>query len=250
VPAETPDYAYISSGTWSLMGIETPGPLISEQTLRANFTNEGGACGTIRLLKNVMGLWLVQECRRSWARTEREHSYADLTQMAAQATPFLSLIEPDADSFLAPNDMVAEIRAFCARSGQPQPESVGSTVRCCLESLALKYRWVLERLEEFRGRRIDVIHIVGGGTQNRLLCQLAADATRRHVIAGPVEATAIGNVLMQALGRGHIGSLNQAREVVRRSFAMDTYTPCPDSAPWDEAYARFLRLREQIGKSD
>src|SRR5581483_1614964 len=167
VPAATPDYAYISSGTWSLMGIETPEPRISEQPLAANFTNEGGACGTIRLLKNIMGLWLVQECRRSWARQGQEYSYADLAARAAASPPFVSLIEPDDRAFLAPSDMVAEIRAFCARTGQPEPADVGATIRCCLESLALKYRWVLERLEEFRSAHIETIHIVGGGTQNQ-----------------------------------------------------------------------------------
>ncbi len=250
VPASTPDYAYISSGTWSLMGIETTTPRISDETRAYNFTNEGGACGTIRLLKNIMGLWLVQECRRSEARRGIDHSYPQLTRMAAAADPFGSLIEPDAPEFLAPADMVLAIALFCDKTGQPRPEGVGATIRCCLESLALKYRWALERLEAFRGRRIEVIHIVGGGTQNRLLCQLAADATGRTVIAGPVEATATGNVLMQALGKGHLGSLEQAREVVRRSFPLETYTPAASRDRWDAAYARFLALRDQIGKSD
>ncbi|HZP84314.1 MAG TPA: rhamnulokinase family protein [Chthonomonadaceae bacterium] len=249
VPASMPDYAYISSGTWSLMGIETPEPRLSAQTLAANFTNEGGACGTIRLLKNIMGLWLVQECRRSWARQGTEHSYADLTALAAAAAPFVSIVEPDDKAFLAPTDMPTELRRFCARTGQPEPADVGATVRCCLESLALKYRWAMERLEEFRGARIEAIHIVGGGTQNRLLCQLTADATNRTVIAGPVEATAIGNVLMQAMGRGYIASLEQAREIVRHSFDLDTYAPSGDRAAWDAAYARFLALREQTGNT-
>ena len=250
VPALSEDYAYISSGTWSLMGIETSEPGISEVTRGFNFTNEGGACSTIRLLKNIMGLWLVQECRRAWARQGQDYSYSQLAEMASAATPFVSLIEPDAPPFLAPGDMTTEVRDFCVRTGQPAPQDVGATVRCCLESLALKYRWTLECLEALRGRRIETIHIVGGGTQNRLLCQLAADATNRTVIAGPVEATALGNILIQALGRGHIGSLEQAREVVRRSFVLDTYTPSPQRDAWEEAYARFLKLREQVGKSD
>jgi rhamnulokinase len=242
VPSTTPDYAYISSGTWSLVGIETPAPLISPQTLQANFTNEGGACNTIRLLKNVMGLWLVQECRRSFERQGEEYSYATLTALAERADPFGPLIDPDFPAFLAPDDMAAEIRAFCVRTGQTPPDSVGAFIRCCLESLALKYRWVVERLEEVRGKSIDTIHVVGGGTQNRLLCQLTADATRRTVIAGPVEATAIGNILMQALGMGHIGSLEQARTVVRNSFALDTYTPATNAEPWNAAYQRLLAL--------
>lgn len=250
VPAATPDYAYISSGTWSLMGIETAEPRISAQTLAANFTNEGGAAGTIRLLKNIMGLWLVQECRRSWARHGQEYSYAELTERAAEAPPFIALIEPDATPFLAPDDMLSAIYDFCEQTGQPRPTNVGATARCCLESLALKYRWALERLEAFRGQRIETIHIVGGGTQNRLLCQLAADATRRAVIAGPVEATAIGNVLMQAMGRGHLASLSEAREVVRRSFDLVTYTPSGNADAWEAAYTRFLALRARIGKTD
>jgi rhamnulokinase len=241
VPASTSDYAYISSGTWSLMGIETTTPRISAATQAANFTNEGGACNTIRFLKNIMGLWLVQECRRSWARKGQDHSYPDLTRMAEQAPGFVSLIDPDDPAFLAPTDMVTAIRDFCLRTGQTAPADTGATVRCCLESLALKYRWTLGKFEEFKGRRIETVHIVGGGTQNHLLCQLAANAMNRPVIAGPVEATAIGNVLMQALGRGRIGSLEQAREVVRRSFTLDTYLP-QETAAWDAAYERFLRL--------
>jgi rhamnulokinase len=250
VPASTLDYAYISSGTWSLMGIETTEPRISHATRAYNFTNEGGACGTIRLLKNIMGLWLVQECRRAETRRGKEYTYAQLSEMAAQAAPFQSLIEPDSPEFLAPDDMLAAIAEFCRRTGQSPPADLGATIRCCLESLALKYRWALERLEEFRGKAIDVIHIVGGGTQNRLLCQLAADATGRTVIAGPVEATATGNVLMQALGRGHIGSLDQAREIVRRSFPLETYSSSSSRDRWQDAYARFLDLRDRIGKVD
>ena len=250
VPSEREDYAYLSSGTWSLMGVELKTPRISDESLKANFTNEGGACGTIRFLKNIMGLWLVQECRRTWLRQGREFDYSQLTQMASESSPFKSLIETDAPAFLSPADMPAEIRKFCLQTGQTPPESEGETVRCCLESLALKYRWALERLEEFRGKPISTLHIVGGGTQNRLLCQLTADATRRVVIAGPVEATAIGNVLLQAIGTGRLSSLEQAREVVRRSFALETYLPTPESGRWDEAYARFLKLRALLGKED
>ena len=180
VPASTTEYAYISSGTWSLVGIETSAPLINAATLAANFTNEGGACNTIRFLKNVMGLWLVQECRRSWARNGDDLSYSRLTDLAAEAPAFGPLIEPDHTDFLAPNDMTQAIRAFCGRTGQSPPQTPGETVRCCLESLALKYRWVVDRLETFITRSIKTIHIVGGGTQNRLLCRLAADATGRR----------------------------------------------------------------------
>jgi rhamnulokinase len=250
VPASSSDYAYLSSGTWSLMGIETPQPCISDQTRGANFTNEGGACGTTRLLKNIMGLWLVQECRRSWARAGKEYSYPDLAEQAAQAPAFGPIVEPDAHEFIAPADMVSEIARFCRRTGQSAPESVGAVVRCCLESLALKYRWALERLEGFRGGRIETVHIVGGGSQNRLLCQLTADVTRRNVIAGPIEATAIGNVLMQAMGAGMISGLAEAREIVRRSFDLIEYTPAGDAGDWDAAYARFLELRSAVGISN
>ena len=241
VPARGQDWCYISSGTWSLMGIESPEPLVDERSLRYNFTNEGGVGGTIRFLKNIMGLWLVQECRRTWERQGRAYSYDELARAATAAPAFVSLLDPDDESFLAPGDMPAAIRAFCARTGQPQPDGVGATVRCCLESLALKYRWVLEKLEEIRGRRLETIHIVGGGSQNRLLDQLAADATGRPVVTGPVEATAIGNVLMQAIGRGYLGSLDDAREVVRRSFDVETFEPKP-GAGWDDAYARYLKV--------
>ena len=241
-PSSTEDYAYLSSGTWSLMGIELKEPLISAESQRANFTNEGGACGTIRFLKNIMGLWLVQECRRTWLRQGREFDYSQLTQMAEAAPAFGSLIDPDAPAFLSPTDMPQAIRTFCISTGQTPPATEGETVRCCLESLTLKYRWALERLEEFQGKPISTLHILGGGTQNRLLCQLTADATQRVVIAGPVEATAIGNVLIQALGTGYIASLEQAREVVRRSFTLDTYLPASNHARWDEVYGRFLSL--------
>ncbi|MDH7568459.1 MAG: rhamnulokinase family protein [Armatimonadota bacterium] len=241
VPARGDDWCYISSGTWSLMGIESPEPLIDERSLRYNFTNEGGVGRTFRFLKNIMGLWLVQECRRAWERQGERYSYDELTEAAAAAPPFVSMVEPDDESFLAPSDMPAAIRAFCGRTGQPQPEGVGPMVRCALESLALKYRWVMEKLEEIRGRRLETIHIVGGGSQNRLLNQFTADATGRPVLAGPVEATAIGNVLMQAIARGRLGSLEEAREVVRRSFEVQTFVP-GNRDGWEEAYARYLKL--------
>jgi len=244
VPASTQDYAYISSGTWSLMGVEVTEPIINAQSLALNFTNEGGVCGTFRFLKNIMGLWLVQECRRTWARGGEELSYAQLTEQAAAAKPFVSLIEPDHAAFLSPGDMPAEIRSFCQQTGQSVPEDKGAVIRCCLESLALKYRWTVESLEQIMGQKLSVIHLVGGGTQNRLLSQFTADATGRPAIAGPVEATAIGNILMQALARGYVSSLAQAREVIRNSFEVITYEP-QNVAAWDEAYARFLAIKEK-----
>jgi len=244
VPAQGKSFAYISSGTWSLMGIEVTEPIITEDSLKFNFTNEGGVCGTCRFLKNIMGLWLVQECRRTWAREGEKLSYPELAALASQSPAHGPVIEPDSHIFLRPGDMPARIRAFCVRTGQRVPETKGEIVRCALESLALKYRWVLDKLEMMGGEPLRIIHIVGGGCQNELLCQLAADATQHPVRAGPVEATAVGNVLMQALARGRLGSLAEAREMVRRSFEVATYEPRP-AAGWDEAYARYLRVREQ-----
>jgi len=244
VPAKGEGFAYISSGTWSLMGVESPEPVISKDSLAFNFTNEGGVCGTFRLLKNIMGLWLVQECRRTWAQEGEELSYGEIAELAAKAPAFGPLVEPDSHDFLRPGDMPSRIRAFCARTGQKVPETKGEIIRSALESLALKYRWVLEKLEIMQGRSLQTIHIVGGGSQNQLLCQLAADATQRLVIAGPIEATAAGNILMQAIARGHIASLAEGREVVRRSFESATYEP-GSAAGWDEAYAHFLAIREQ-----
>ena len=245
VPARTTRYAYISSGTWSLMGVEVDRPVITEQSLAYNFTNEGGVLGTIRLLKNIMGLWLVQECRREWAREGEAYDYATLTQMAADAPPFgggkAAIVDVDAHPFLAPGDMPNKIRQFCRDTGQAVPESKGAVLRCALESLALRYRWVLEKLEEMQGQRIEVVHIIGGGLQNELLCQLAADAMQRPVVTGPVEATAMGNILMQALALGQISSLAEGREWVRNSCEVKTYEPGP-AAPWDDAYGRYLAL--------
>ncbi len=234
-------WCYISSGTWSLMGAELPRPLISEKTLGYNFTNEGGVGGTIRFLKNIMGLWLVQECRRAWERAGRDLTYEELTRLAGGAPAFAAVVDPDDPSFWLPPSMPEALGEFCRRSGQPVPTEPGPVVRCALESLALRYRWVLGRLEELLGRRLDVIHIVGGGGQNALLNQFTADACNRPVLAGPVEATAIGNVLVQMIGLGLIGSLAEGREVVRRSFALTTFEPHQPER-WDPAYQRFVRL--------
>jgi rhamnulokinase len=241
VPASAQTWAYISSGTWSLMGVELTQPLLSEQALAYNFTNEGGVGGTVRFLKNIMGLWLVQECRRAWERAGTAFSYEDLAKLAEAAPPFVSLVDPDDASFMLPASMPAAIAAFCQRTGQPAPAGPGATVRCALESLALCYRRVFERLEELTGRRIEVIHVVGGGSQNALLNQFAADACNRPVLAGPVEATAVGNVLVQALGLRALGSLADAREVVRRSFEVKTFEPRQPEA-WQAPYASYQSL--------
>jgi rhamnulokinase len=242
VPADTADFAWISSGTWSIMGAEVGAPVIDEQSLTFDMTNEGGVAGTFRYCKNIMGLWLVQECRRTWARAGMEWSYAQLTEMAAAASPFNVIVDPDCREFLKPGDMPARVAAYCRRTGQSEPADRGSLIRSLLEGVALKYRVVLERLESALGKRLSPIHIVGGGANNRLLCQFTADATGRPVVAGPTEASALGNVLVQALALGRLGSLIEARAVVRRSSGLAFFEPA-DRARWDEAYGR---LKEQL----
>lgn len=243
VPAQSADWCYISSGTWSLMGLELEGPIINEKSLRYNYTNEGGVGGTIRFLKNIMGLWLVQECRRHWQREGHDHTYSELTQMAERAQPLAAVIDPDHKPFLSPGQMPLKIVEFCRKSGQRPPNSRGEFIRTCLESLALTYRKTLEGLEDILGRRIGTIHIVGGGSQNELLNQMTADACRRPVVAGPVEATAIGNLLVQAMAVGEIASLVDARSVVQTSFEVKRYEPREDRQ-WDEAYVRYRHICE------
>jgi rhamnulokinase len=241
VPAQGDAWAYISSGTWSLMGAELPAPLISEKVLQYNFTNEAGVNGTTRFLKNIAGLWLVQECRRAWERAGKVFTYEELMRLAEAAPPLGSIVDPDDATFHLPASMPVALAEYCRKTGQTIPTEPGAIVRCALESLALRYRWVLERLEELLGRRLEVIHIVGGGRQNTLLCQFAADACNRPVLAGPVEATAIGNVLVQGMGLGLLGSLAEAREVVRRSFEVRSYSP-HNPERWQAPYERFLGL--------
>jgi rhamnulokinase len=241
---ERPEAIYLSSGTWSLMGVEVKTPIVNDKTLAYNFTNEGGVGGTFRVLKNIMGLWLVQECKREWEHAGDVYSYDELTQMAAEAPAFGPLVVPSDTRFLPPGDMAPRIQAFCRETGQAVPESRGAILRCAQESLALEYRWVAERLDDLVGHRLDTIHIIGGGSKNNLLNQLAADATGRQVVAGPVEATALGNVLVQALALGHIDSIADGREIIRRSFALKTFTP-QDTEAWEEAYAKYVDLRRQ-----
>ena len=251
VPAEGPsiggdhgNWCYISSGTWSLMGVELDQPVINEKSLAYNYTNEGGVGGSIRFLKNIMGLWLVQECRRAWISEGREHGYGELTEMARQAQPLRSIVNPDDPPFLSPGDMPRKIAEFCRKTGQPVPENPGQFVRACLDSLALTYRATLEGLEHVLDRKIEVIHIVGGGTQNELLNQMTADACGRLVVAGPVEATGIGNILVQAMAVGQIKSLSDARAVVRNSFPVKRYEPAA-TGQWDPAYDQFTRIRQK-----
>lgn len=239
-----PDWCYLSSGTWSLLGAELPEPVVTPRCCELNFTNEGGVGGTTRLLKNITGLWLVQECRRVWAQQGQRLSWDELNRLSAAAPPRQAWIDPDDAAFLAPGDMPQAICDYCRRTGQTPPADRGAVLRCALESLAMKYRRVLGWLEELVGRRLSTIHVVGGGVQNRQLCQATADACGRVVLAGPAEATATGNLMMQATALGAVGSLGEAREVIRRSTAVETYEP-RDTAAWDEAYERFLAVTAQ-----
>lgn len=243
VPAEGNDWCYISSGTWSLMGAEIREPVISPQTLADNFTNEGGVDGTIRFLKNIMGLWLVQECKRSLERAGQSPSYAQLVESAEKAKPFAAIVDPDDSSFLSPSDMPSAIRDYCTRHRQSPPADTGSLIRTCLEGLAFRYRRTKDQLESNLGRVFSRIHIVGGGSQNRLLSQFTADCCQVPVIAGPVEATAIGNVLVQGIARGDFANLAEGRSVVRASFPTETFEPRADQrANWEEHYERFRSI--------
>lgn len=243
VPAKNQDFAWISSGTWSIMGVEVREPCVDERALACNLTNEGGVFGTWRLSKNIMGLWIVQECKRAWARQGEDLSYDEITLLAAQAKPFIAVMDPDHSDFFHPGDMPGQIQNYCARTNQTVPQTKGEVIRVALESIALKYRWVLERLEELTSKKFAPIHIIGGGTKNKLLNQFTANSTKRTVITGPVEATAIGNILMQAIGMNHISSLGEARAVVRASMEEDGYEP-QHASDWDDAYSLLLKVME------
>jgi len=237
-PGARPDWCYISLGTWALMGIESPHPVVNDQVMQLNFTNEGGVGDTFRLLKNISGLWLVQECRRVWNQAGRDWDWEDLNRLSAAARPLVSFIDPDAHEFLVPTDMPEAIREFTRKTGQTVPEDEGAVLRCALDSIAMKFRHVLGMCEALSGGRIETIHVVGGGTKNRQLCQAAADACGRRVLAGPVEATATGNLMMQAVAAGDVGSIAEAREVLRHSFDVEPYEPQNASA-WDDAWQRW-----------
>jgi rhamnulokinase len=235
VPVSGGNWAYISSGTWSLVGLEVPQAIIDDKTYRYSFTNEGGIDHTIRLLKNVMGLWLVQECRRQWLADGDTLSYEDLTEMARQAKPFVACVDPDYHEFLSPGSMPAKINRYLEKTGQQPINDKGQMIRIILESLALKYRWIVERLEEIRGHKIDLLHVVGGGIKNELLCQLTADSTGCSVIAGPAEAAAAGNAIVQAWAAGQIPSLGRGRDIIGNSFDLKSYIP-QNTKSWDRRY--------------
>ena len=240
VPAENANFAYISSGTWSILGIESDEPIISAQTEAMNFTNEGGVEGTIRFLKNIMGMWLIQECRRVWS-AEVNYTWSGMVELAIEAEPFKFLIDPDASCFLNPGDMPGTIAAYCRQTGQGIPASHAEIVRCIYDSLALKYQFTLDQIRSVSSRPIEKIHIIGGGSNNLFLNQLTANVTGLPVIAGPTEATAIGNILMQAKALGLIHSLPEMRKLIRDSFEVITFMPQP-STRWKEAYLKFCQV--------
>ena len=246
VPAEKGSrFAYISSGTWSLLGAELKSPLCREEVMQANYTNEGGLCGTTRLLKNIMGLWIIQECKRAWDREGAEIGFGEIVKLAEAAPAFKAVIDVDDPCFMAPGGMPERIQDYCRRTNQPVPETRGEIARVVYEGLALKYRWAIERLEkDLLGHQIDVLHIVGGGSKNEMLNRFTAQAIGRKVVAGPSEGTVIGNLLVQAMALGAIDSLDALREVVARSFENKTYLPEGDASAWDEPYARLLRLQK------
>jgi len=240
-PLESKTSAYISSGTWSLVGVEVEEPVINKKSLARNFTNEGGVFRKFRLLRNVQGMWLVQECKRIWALQGRDFSYDELTRLASEARPLVALIDPDDPRFIAPSNMIDEIMSYLEGTSQDKPRNEAELVRIILESLAFKYAFVLEQLEDLTGSSINQVNVVGGGSRNSLLNQLTANSTGLDVFAGPVEATSVGNVLMQAVAVGLIGSHEELRSIVRNSFELRRFEPDTHTEV-EDAYKRFITL--------
>lgn len=241
VPSEDSEFAYISCGTWSLMGIETEAPIIDEKSRKLAFTNEVGVGNKTTFLKNIMGLWLIQESRRQWEKEGKNYTFSELEAMAEGTEPFKSFIDTEDEFFMAPGDMPERIRNYCRGTRQAVPETVGEILCCIYQSLVLKYRQTIEYLEYIKGREIPVIHLIGGGIKDNTLCRLTADATGKKVIAGPVEATSIGNLLVQAMALGQVKNLHEARQIVRKSFPVKSYEP-RGTAEWNEAYERYLKI--------
>lgn len=240
IPAQGSNWAFLSSGTWSLLGIESSAPIVNEKSLEMNFTNEGGVESTTRFLKNIMGMWLIQECKRIWDR-EQQLTWQEIVDLSNFAEPFKCFINPDSPQFLNPGNMPDAIQEFCRNTNQHIPETRGDIARCIYDSLVLKYKFTLKQIEEITGTTIDKLHVIGGGSHNKMLNQLTANAAGIPVVAGPTEATAIGNILMQAKALGVIGSLSELREVVKDSFEVSTFLPVPN-AGWEEAFIKFKRL--------
>lgn len=243
VPTRSADFVYISSGTWSLLGTELDSPIINEDTQRYNYTNEGGIGGKIRFLKNIMGLWIIQECRREFARLGRKYTYSEMTSMASAEKPFRFIIDPNDSRFSSPGKMPQRIVDYCRTKGIAAPESDAEIVRCVIDSLALCYRYTVENLARLTGKRPTAINIVGGGTQNKLLSQITADVSGIPVVTGPVEATAIGNILSQLISDGQASDIHEAREIVLNSFETEYFTP-RDLPGYKDAYARFFALTD------
>jgi len=244
VPATEDKFAYLSSGTWSLLGVELLHPIINETTYALDYTNEGGYNRTTRLLKNIAGLWIHQECRRAWEKAGEVFTYDELEQMAEDyGKPFTAFIDPDDDLFYSPGNMPERVVEFCKKTGQNLPNEKGAIVRCVLESLALKYKKAVLGLEEIVGYKIPVLHVVGGGSRNTVLCKYTANALGKKVIAGPTEATALGNIICQLMALGEISDINEARNVIRESFPTDVYMPENEDL-WQEAYLKFKKIIE------
>lgn len=241
VPCEDGDFAFLSSGTWSLFGTELDKPIVNETSMNINITNEGGFDGSTGFLKNIIGLWLIQESRRQWKREGKEYSYADLEKLALAAEPFKCFIDPDAPEFVPHGNIPERVREFCRKTSQYVPETVGEIMRCIYESLAMKYRLTFEKLRECTQRDYPVIHVIGGGTKDGLLCQMTANSCDRTVKAGPIEATVMGNVAVQLMSNGSVENIGQARKIVADSSELKTFEP-KDTDKWAEAYKDFLKI--------
>ncbi|HCR83802.1 MAG TPA: rhamnulokinase, partial [Lachnospiraceae bacterium] len=241
VPTREKDFIFISCGTWSLFGTELKAPIIGEKSLECNVSNEGGYGDTTTLLKNISGLWLAQESRRQWIRGGQEYSFGELEKMAMKAEPFQSFVDPDAPEFVPAGNIPERIREFCRRTGQKAPETIGEIMCCINQSLALKYRYALEQIESCTGRHYPIIHMIGGGIQSRLLCQMTAGAAGRKVMAGPVEATALGNIAIQFMSLGEIKDMTEARQIIANSEKTYEYIP-QDEEKWNAAYERFKTI--------
>ncbi|MBQ4516862.1 MAG: rhamnulokinase [Clostridia bacterium] len=234
-------YAYISTGTWALMGAELDAPSVTEHSFKYDFTNEGGVCGKIRFLKNIMGLWIIQECRRQWEREGKELSFDDLENAAWGAAPFESFIDPDYHDFATPGNMPQKIRNFCEKTGQKIPQTEGEVIRCAAQSLAMKCRMVADALEDVQGKKLEAVHMLGGGIKDTMVTSFVSNATGKRVIAGPVEATSTGNAVLQLMALGKISSLTEARTIIRDSFPIKVYEP-QDSEEWNAAYEQFKKI--------
>ncbi|MEG2205525.1 MAG: rhamnulokinase family protein [Oscillospiraceae bacterium] len=241
MPVQSENAAFLSCGTWSLLGTELPLPILSDKSKRLNLSNELGANGKINYLKNIIGLWLIQESRREWKRQGKEYSYGDLERLALDAKPLQYFIDPDAPEFAPPGDIPQRVQDYCLKTGQGAPQTVGEIMRCIYESLALKYCFALNQIKTATNKSFDVLHILGGGTKDRLLCQMAANALNIPVIAGPIEATALGNIIIQLTALGAIKDIANGRELIRKTEPVKTYNPCEVTA-WKDAYEKYRRL--------